>query len=360
LKSFLAGNSHFKTLAAGLLAVGIFSGIIRCSYSFNKYSPSTATSQTPTPTPTAPVTAGTFTISAGSATIETPSDLELSSGTLQLKTLTTEDWGCAYTGASSTSTGTELSYNGVQSAAHLYGEIFTPPTYVKVNSIKQYLKKTGAPSGTFNATLYNSDGTKPTSLLATGGSINFTSLSAIASNSLKTFSLSSPVELSGSLSYAVVNNLQPITYDGVGTYYSWVGSSLGADCTAFGLAQQSNDTGSTWSASTLKNYFLINVDKHSTSGSASWIVLGIGGTWDMSSFEFSENSNGLTTGAITYDIGTGSSGVTAAYTDLSLTKAQVQALNDKTGTYLYVRANFSISAQGYNNATLVNGSIISY
>jgi hypothetical protein len=285
----------------------------------------------------------------------------LTSSTLQLKTLSTENWGCTYTGAASTNTGIDRTPNGITSASIYYGAIFTPPTYLKVNSANLYLILNGSPSGDIFASIYNSNGTNPTTLVRSSSLVSFDFLSPSAT--MTNFAFSTPIELSASNSYALLNGNQAgwTGYDATSNRYDWVGTSVTAsECTNFSVVRKSTDSGSTWSANTLKHYFTLNVDKHATSGAASWIIQGIGGTWDMSTFDFAENQNGKTTGTITYDIGSGSSAITPTYSSSSLTKAQVQALTDLTGTYLYIRANFSIIAQGYNNATLGNGSISSY
>jgi hypothetical protein len=348
-----------KNFLAVLASCALLALALSCNYGFNKYSPSTAA---PTPTPEFPLTAGTFVISAASATIESPNTITLSEGTLMLTTATTADYGCTYSGSQSEFSGTLVENNAIDSNSRTFASAITTPSYMKINAVKMYMIKSGTPSGSISAAVYSTNGTVPQSLLASTGSYTIESLSSIVSKWV-TFNLISTIEISGNTKIAISNvNAQSgwAGYDGTGNRYNWHGSSQLNDCTLFATGHTTTNGGTTWTSAGLRNYFLINVDTHLTAGTTSWVLEGIGGTWDMSTFNFNENSNGLTGGTIYYDIGTGESPVSPAYTDTLLLKSQVQSLPDKTGTYLYLRAHFSIGTLGFDNATISEGSISSY
>ena len=76
----------------------------------------------------------------------------------------------------------------------------------------------------------------------------------------------------------------------------------------------------------------------------------------MSTFTMTENLGG-STGSITYDIGVGSSSSSATYTFTGQTLAQVQALSNLTGSYLYVRANLAVTAPAIDTASVGVGQI---
>lgn len=339
-----------------LASCGLITAALSCDYGFNKYSPST---ESPTPTPTTPATAGTFVISTASATIESPETLELSSGVLRLKKVGTEDWGCNQTGVSSSFTGVNAISNQVDSNVVNLASLFTPPSYLKVNELKLFLRRTGNPTATIAYQLFSTNGTVPVTPIISTPTISI--VPDISSTpAWITFSLASSVELTKNSIYAIQNKNVSGNWDGTSQRYNWISANLNDDCTYFSQAIISSDNGANWSPTALRSYFLLNVDKYATSGTSSWTIEGLGGTWDMSTFSMGENLNGLTTGTVVYYIGTGESGASPNYTSNNLTLTQVQNLNDLTGTFLYVRAIFNISSQGYNNAVLSSGSILSY
>jgi len=156
-----------------------------------------------------------------------------------------------------------------------------------------------------------------------------------------------------------------VTLDGANNF-SWVDvDSAGPQgCTSFPTYVFSSNAGSTWTAASNpgydRGYFNLNVDQHALTGTASWIISGLSSatTWTMSTFTMSENPGGPYGGAITYDVGSGSSSSSATYSSSGLTLAQVRALTNMTGQYFYLRVNFTVASPGYDRAVVGSGSIL--
>ncbi len=315
----------------------------------------------------------TVTIAAASATIDTPTNVELSSAVLRSKATGTVSYGCTYNAAGSDSATESTSYNTLEvisSTARSQANLFTAPSYMKINSVTLRVRKVGGPTTDMYTTIRAGSGLDPSgaSLATSGGyPINATITSVFAVGQLITFALAAPLEVASGGLYAISLNVASNTsLDGANNILWVVSDSVGPPeaCSGFPIYRYSSDTGGTWGVGSNLNYrrglFTVNADQHATSGTASWILDAQRSTavWSMSTFSFSENPSGVYGGTITYDVGVGSSSTTATYSSLAQTKAQVKTLSSLTGRYLYVRANFNVPAPGYDVAALGDGSII--
>jgi hypothetical protein len=315
----------------------------------------------------------TVAIAAASATIDTPTNVELSSGVLRSAATGSTSYGCAYNAAGADSATVSTSYNTLEvisSTARSQANLFSAPSYMKINSLTLRVRKVGGPTTDMYAKVQAGSGLDPSgAALATspGYPINATITSVFAVGQLITFALPTPLEVTSGGLYAISLNVASNTsLDGANNILWVVSDSVGPPeaCSGFPLYRYSADTGATWGVGNNSNYrrglFTVNVDQHATSGTASWILDAQRATavWSMSTFSFTENPSGKYGGTITYDVGVGDSSTTAAYSSLAQTKAQIRELSNLTGRYLYVRANFNVANPGYDVAALGDGGII--
>ncbi len=236
---------------------------------------------------------------------------------------------------------------------------------MNITGVTLRIRKVGGPSGNMLSYLYATSGLNPTgSALATSADVLINSIpNTAAAGNLMGFTFSSALEAAASTAIAVV--LRPktdATIDGANNFRWVTSNSTGPDgCTDFPVYRGTTDGGTNWMAANnlgyRRSFFTATVATHDSSGTVSWITDGLGATWDMTTFDFDENPSTLTAGTITYDIGTGSSAVTPTYSQTNLTEAQVQALGDLTGQYLYVKVNLSVSTPFYDRAVIGDGSV---
>ena len=303
-------------------------------------------------------------MTAALATIDTPANVQLSSGVLTLKANGTADWGCQESGVNDGYHGnTDTAQKYIAALADRQTNLFTPSTYMKVSQVKLQIQKNGGPSPNMYVDIRSTLGVNPTAtILSSSTAIAMGSIvDQNAVGHIITFTLGTTLEFTAATSYAAV--LLPTSGSGLdgANNIGWVTTDSAA-CTNFPVFLDSADSGGTWQAvdngGYRRSYFTLVGETHASSGSVSWIVKGFSGAvWSMSSFAFSENPGSITAGTITYDVGVGTSATVSTYSQTGLSKAAVQALANKTGDYFYVRANFSIATPFFENVRLGNGSI---
>lgn len=309
--------------------------------------------------------AGAKSLAAAGATIDTPSTVTLSGGYLTLKNASTATVGCKVTGgANGASTSTVIEESSIDfqisSTTKYQAQAFTTSSYMSVSAVTLTIDKVGGPATVLAEIRTTSSGSPTATVVGTSNSGNISTLEDPDYGNV-TMSLTSTVELTGGQTYAVV--LKPVTgtYDGSNKAAFMTTPSNASACSGFADYKNTSNSGSTWAAGTLNNakgVFNVTVATHSPSGTASWIATGTAnGTWNMSTFTFSENPRSITTGTITYDVGAGNDSTTPTYSNTGLTKAQVQALSNLSGQYFYVRANLAVTAPYYDQAELGDGSI---
>ena len=300
------------------------------------------------------------------ATVETPATITVLSDRINLKSNGTAEVGCFYQaagGESATQSQTFTSPTIISSLSVAHANLFTPTSYMKINSMILRIRKVGGPSGNMFAQIRSSSGLDPGTALATSGDILISSVVAAASGTLTTFTLSSPYEVAAGTTYGVTLYPQSdATLDGANNFRWVTNDTAGGGCTGFPIYRASADAGSTWGTGNnltyRRSYFSVVANTNGTPGQASWILTGrSGGIWSMASFAITENVGGISTGVVTYDVGSGSSSSTATYSQTGLTKAQVQAMTDLTGTYLYVRVNLSVSSPFFDQSSVSDGTI---
>jgi hypothetical protein len=320
--------------------------------------------------PAAPAGTGSVTLATASATIETPSTVQLSGGFLSLKATGTGSWGCTFVsgGTVDANTGTSLTAGEpLQNLAYSQANLFTTPSYMKVTGLTLRIRRTGGPSGNMYTELRAGSGASPTGAsLANSNNVLISSIATTGvAGHLIAFTLPTAVEMPAGATYAVL--LQPqsgSTVDGA-NYFGWVVTNNNSPegCTGFPVYRYSSDSATTWGNGSGtgygRGYFTIQAEQHASSGTVSWIgtAPSPSSSWIMSSFSFSENPASLTGGTILYDIGVGSDPAVPNYSQTGLTKAQVRALSDLTGQYLYVRAMLSVGSPQFDNAVLGAGGI---
>jgi hypothetical protein len=302
-------------------------------------------------------------LSAASATIETPAEIELDSAQLSSRVLGTMSIGCTMGAAdSATQSNSFETPNLMTNTSRAHANSFSAASYMRLRSFTLRLVKEGGPSGDMRLQLFATSAGSPTgSALATlPDRVIGTSIGTDLLGHLVTFTLTSAYEVTAG-EYALVLRPQGATLD-TNNYFSWATVDSSSGCTDFSPYLQSTNSGSTWTAGLnlgfRRSFFSVTADQHALSGSASWIASVSGRyLWEMSTFAFAENPNNRSTGSILYDVGVGNSASTPSYTHTGLSLSQVRALPDQIGEYLYVRANFSVSSPGFDRAVLGNGSV---
>jgi hypothetical protein len=309
--------------------------------------------------------AGSKSLTAAGATIDTPSTVALSGGYLALKNASTATVGCKIVPGVDTASSsvaiedTAIDYQ-ISSTTKYQAQAFTTSSYMSVSAVTVAIVKTGGPATVLAEIRSTSSGSPTAPVVGTSNSGNISTLEDPDYGNV-TMSLTSTTELTGGQTYAIVVKPVTGTYDASNKAAFMTTPSLASACSGFADYKNSSNSGSTWAAGTLssaKGVFNVTVATHSPSGTASWIAIGTAnGTWNMSTFTFSENPRTITTGTITYDVGAGNDAATPTYSNTGLTKAQVQALSNLSGQYFYVRANLAVSAPYYDQAELGDGSI---
>ena len=301
-------------------------------------------------------TAGTlYSFTTDNGTIETASTVEVSGAKYVLQTNGTTSFGCSYTGSDAASTGaTKDSTQQITSIAMAHGNVFTATYYMRIENVTYLIRKVSGPTGNIYADIRYTSGGNPTTSLGTSALVALSSFGAVVAGVNVSFTFSTPVEVPGGVDYAVV--LVPYTdavLDGSNNF-RWITTSDSNGCTSY-TANVFYNGG--WAGGVGKSYFTITVTQYEASGQVSWMATAdaVDMSWNMSTFAFSENPGGATSGTITYDIGADNNG-SASYSQTGLTKAQVQALTNITGKYFYVRANLAASPI-YNPAEIGSGSI---
>jgi hypothetical protein len=192
--------------------------------------------------------------------------------------------------------------------------------------------------------------------------VDFSTLTSSFEGNLVTFTLSTPQVVISGASIALI--LKPVTgaiLNGINNFGLLSTDDVGGTaCSNFSLYKKSTDSGTTWgnsnNAGHRRGYFTLSTDVHSSSGSAYWIAQATSKVpWDMTTFSITEAPNGMG-GTVTYDVGSGET-ATPNFTQVGLTKSQVQSLTGINATYLYVRVNLS-SASPFYERTEVNGATI--
>lgn len=307
----------------------------------------------------------TATIATSAATIDTPGSVTLASGLLASAVVGSVGYGCTKTAADSSTTGTTLTSNVIVSASNIaQANLFTAPSYMKVNTLTLLIRMVGGPGGNMYSQLYAAGATDITGApLATSADVLISNNSGSPLGDLIAFTLPAAVELAAGATYGVTLKPQTgVTLDGSNNF-RWLVVNSAPGCTSFPLFRTSSDGGSSWGAGTnpgyQRGYFTVDADQHATSGSASWILTGqaSASVWLPSTFTMSENPGG-TGGTLTYDVGTGNSSSSATYSSTGLSKAQVQALAEMTGKYFYLRVNFTVPSPGYDRAVVGGGQIL--
>ena len=307
-------------------------------------------------------------ISTESATLSPSTSVELVGSEIHMKKTGNGSVGCTYSGTSDTST-TSAS---VSSASNLSSQnvalanLFTTTAPLYVSEINLRLRKISNASGSLAVEIQSTTGgTDPSgTALATSATVLISTLTTGATGSVITFTLSSSLQLTKNTTYAIVLKPQSGATLDAGNNVRWLASDTAGPpeaCSDFPIYRASSDAGVTWGAGQNSNYrrhfFTLTVDDHSTTGNATWILSGAqNSSWYMPSFSLAENSNGVYTGSVTYDVGAGESSTSATYSNTGLTKAQVQALSDLKGTYMYLKANLSLT-NSYDNVSITPGSI---
>lgn len=296
------------------------------------------------------------------ATLDTPAAVELFSGILRLIATGSGEYGCQFTGSNTgvdgaTATASDKILNAITEAQ---GNLTTTTSYMVITGAKVRIRRVGTPSGNMFTALRTTSGADPSAtVLSTSADVLISTASVAPTGGLSTFTFSASREAALGTSFALVLAPQSgATVDGANNF-RWVVAN-GAGCTNFPTYRDSSDSASTWISGVAlsPSYFTLVADTHPTSGQTSWIATGhASALWMMSSFDFDENSRVITTGTFTYDVGAGENPTTPTYSNSGLTKAQVQALSNLSGTYFYVRANFAIGGAGFDQAELGNGLI---
>lgn len=326
-----------------------------CEYSLKRYASEDDT--TPPPAP-----AGDFTLDVDDLVIEDPSKAGVSSGEFQLLQNGTSNLGCTVgaDGQPTTGAGTANNASAISAFSVYVGTNFSFNFQIRPTAVVLRLKKNGNP--TANAIVDITNLTvgvpNPNSVVATSSTVAMTGIAGVTGSN-QTFTFASPPTLSASTNYSVV--LRGVngsgTVDGSNTINWRIGDDP-TDCSNFALALNSSDSGSNWSNDAAAPYFYFVVPAYQASGAGYWIVDGGASiNWDMSSFAINENPSNNKPGAITYDIGVGSSSSTPTYSQTGLTLAQVKALTGITGQYLYVRVVLSSAFTNMASSGVGDGAV---
>jgi hypothetical protein len=222
----------------------------------------------------------------------------------------------------------------------------------------------GGPSANVIADITSATGAAPnvSNILGTSAAVSMASLSSGLSGADATFSFSTSPTLLANSDYALV--LHPVpssgTIDGGNNMVWRIASSNGsrAGCTDFDLLQTSTNSGASWANDTGTPYFYFVTPTYQSTGTGYWIVDGgYEVVWNFSTFNVSENPNGDKEGSVLYSIGVGSDPSTPSYSSTNITKAQVRALSNLTGQYLYVRVILNSANNNFSNSGVGSGSI---
>jgi len=299
------------------------------------------------------------------AKIETPADLELGTdGILRLRVNGTGEYGCSFNTAGSNgpyeATSASFSKNIVNSTIMAHANVLNAAHHFGISSVRLRIRRVGTPAGEMYVEIRKADSNLPTDQVMKISDGLLISNSGLGGNgSVVTFDLPEKLHVPKGADIAIV--LRPssgASVDGSNNF-RWVVVD-GAGCTAFSTSLSSDDGGNTWNevAPLSPSFFHLVADVHSNSGSASWIIEGAHESiWVMSAFTMAEDPRRLQSGDILYDIGAGEDPSVPTYTHTALTLAQVRALPDLQGRYLYVRAHLSVDAPGFDQAELGDGQI---
>lgn len=305
-------------------------------------------------------------IATSSATLD--ANVELSGGNIRLKSNgTSTTTGCTYNSAGSNSATQATGYNAganiISAPGVAHANIFTLSNYLSVSQVTLRLRRSGTPSGNMRVKLRTSSaGVPAATVLGTSSDVLISTASSSMSGGDITFSFASNVELVNGSSPALVLEQSTSAFVDGSNNFRWVVAN-GAGCTAFPTYQRSTDGAVSWSTGTASSpsFFSFVAETHATTGTAEWVLTAeSGATWNLVDFDMNEDPRLLGSGTIRYDIDVGESPTSpGSYSYTNLTEAGVRAMSPSTltGTYLYVRANFSVSAPGFDQAELGNGTI---
>ena len=341
--------------------------VVACDYSLDNYNPSSSSTV--------------YNLTIADLINDTPADAEKTDTTFQLKATGEVEFGCDYQAAlanSSTTGNAEIIGVDVLDKNEARIAVFTTPSspMIIVGVKMRFAQAVGANlTGTFqvlyrgvevngnpaSGPLWESE-SKTLIAGSNTSEVRFACIKKDAQNNpttepcLVTRSSSHPFEMPN-LSLIVVPN---ITGGSNGANYISMaktdqdsekpGSEIIA-CNGLSPYKISGNSGTSWQSPSLgsenrRGYFKVVAATHAPSASGHWIVdAGSRAEWQMNTFGITETPSKLE-GTVTYDVGA-SDDATPTYTQLNLTKAQVQALENVVGRYFFVKVNLSISGPPY-------------
>ncbi|XGC82277.1 hypothetical protein ACES2L_07245 [Bdellovibrio bacteriovorus] len=306
--------------------------------------------------------AGDFTFSVNDLTVETAATAEIASGEFKLKQNSTANLGCTAgaDGQPTTGSGSANNSMGLSAFTNVMAISFSFPFNIRPTAAVLLLKKNSNPTANAIVDITAASGRTPTiaTSLATSSTVAMSGITGLGGSN-QTFTFASPPTLTASTTYSLI--LSGVngsgTVDGSNNI-NWRMGDGASDCSDFDVLQNSSNTGSSWSDDSATPYFYFVVPAYHASGTGYWIVDGGADiTWDMSSFDVSEDPNDDKPGAITYSIGAGSDASTPSYSQTGLTKAQVQALTGISGRYLYVRVTLNSAYTNMGSAGVGSGAV---